>query len=38
MALNSGPWVTMAVVVLLIYLMRAGALVTLRRMRLRHQA
>ncbi len=38
MALNSGPWVTMAVVILLIFLMGVGAGVTLRRTQFRRQA
>ncbi len=37
MALNSGPWVTMAVVVLLICLTYAGTRFVLRRMQFRHQ-
>ena len=38
MALNFGPWVTLAVVILLICLICAGAGFTLRRMQFRHQA
>ena len=38
MALNSGPWVTMAVVVLLICLTYAGTRFVLRRMQFRYQA
>jgi len=38
MALNFGPWVTMAVVVLLICLTYAGTRFVLRRMQFRHQA
>lgn len=38
MALNFGPWVTLAVVILLICLICAGAGFNLRRMQFRHQA
>jgi len=38
MALNFGPWVTLAVVILLICLICAGAGFTLRSMQFRHQA
>jgi len=38
MALHSGPWVTLALLVLLICLMGGSAVATLRRRRSKHQA
>jgi len=37
-ALHCGVWVTLAAVVVVIYMMGAGAVIAVRRIRLRHQA